>query len=200
MRGESGGIGGLGPGTSSVQDCTSLRAATNASMANCQILTGVGGGNLRADPRLPHRHDRIAERHHVHAASRASPRPSSPHVCGVAEHDRDDGVLAGQDVEFALRSSPAGRSACFRGVDRAARTISPASFERLERCAGDCRGEGVGEQVGPRALAKQVDDLPAAAGVAAAGAAEGLAERAGEDVDAAHRRRDARACRGRSCP
>ena len=51
--------------------------------------------------------------------------------------------------------------------------------------ADDRRGEGVREEVRARALAEQLDDLAAARDVAAAGAAERLAERAGEDVDAA---------------
>ena len=51
---------------------------------------------------------------------------------------------------------------------------------------GDHRGEGVGEEVRAGALAQQGDDLGAGRDVAAGGAAERLAEGAGDDVDAVH--------------
>ena len=51
--------------------------------------------------------------------------------------------------------------------------------------ADDGRGQRVGEEVGARTLAQHVDDLPAAGGEAAYGAAEGLAQRARQDVDLA---------------
>ena len=47
----------------------------------------------------------------------------------------------------------------------------------------DGRGERVGEQVRPGPLPQHLDDLFAGGGVAAARAAEGLAQRAGHDVD-----------------
>ena len=51
--------------------------------------------------------------------------------------------------------------------------------------AGDHRrSHGVGEQVGARALAQQVDDLLVRGDVTAGRAPQGLAQRAGEDVDA----------------
>ena len=55
-----------------------------------------------------------------------------------------------------------------------------------QRRRRDDRRDGVREQVGPRALAQPADDGRAAGHVAAARAAERLAERAGQDVDAAH--------------
>jgi hypothetical protein len=59
-------------------------------------------------------------------------------------------------------------------------------IQGLHRGPDDRRGDGVREQVGPAPLAEHVDDLLPAAGVAAAGAAQRLAQRAGEDVDAVH--------------
>ena len=47
------------------------------------------------------------------------------------------------------------------------------------------RRQGVGEEVGPRPLAQQIDDLFAAGCVSAGSAAEGLAQGRGDDVDAA---------------
>ena len=52
----------------------------------------------------------------------------------------------------------------------------------LERGRDDRRGQRVGEQVGAGLLAEHRHDLAAAGDVAAGGAAEGLAERAGVDV------------------
>ena len=54
-----------------------------------------------------------------------------------------------------------------------------------ERAGDERRGHGVAEQIRPAPLAEQLDDLPAAAGEAARRAAERLAERAGDHVDAA---------------
>ena len=66
--------------------------------------------------------------------------------------------------------------------------------------AGDDRRNAVREQVGARALAQPLDDFLARGDVAAAGAAQRLAERAGQDVDPRQRRRSARACRARVAP
>ena len=60
----------------------------------------------------------------------------------------------------------------------------PSSSRAFSEAADDRRGQRVGEQVRPAPLAEQVDDLLPAAGVSAAGPAQGLAQRAGEDVDA----------------
>ena len=57
--------------------------------------------------------------------------------------------------------------------------------EHLDPGTYDSGGQRVGEEVGARTLAQHVDDLPAAGGEAAYGTAEGLAQRAGQDVDLA---------------
>ena len=57
-------------------------------------------------------------------------------------------------------------------------------LDRLERAGGDRRRERVGEEVGPRPLAQQVDDRLRRGDEAAHAAAERLAERAGDDLDA----------------
>ena len=58
--------------------------------------------------------------------------------------------------------------------------------EHRERRRRDHRRDGVREEVGPRALAQPGDDRRATGHVAAARAAERLAERAGQHVDASH--------------
>ena len=63
---------------------------------------------------------------------------------------------------------------------------SPELLDQVERGEArrdDGRCEAVREEVGPRALAQQLDDLAAAGDVSAARAADRLAERAGHDVD-----------------
>ena len=59
-------------------------------------------------------------------------------------------------------------------------------IEHLERGGCDRRHQRVGKQIGPRALAQQLDDSPAPARVAAAGAAEGFAQGAGDNINFAH--------------
>ncbi len=56
--------------------------------------------------------------------------------------------------------------------------------DRAERRGADGGRERVGEQIRTRALPQQVDDRLTRCGIAAGGAAHGLAERAGDDVDA----------------
>ena len=78
------------------------------------------------------------------------------------------------------------------------RSSTCEQVEDFERRGDDGWGDRVGEEIGARTLAQELDDLFAAAGVAAAGAAEGFAERAGDDVDAALDACSVRGCRGRS--
>src|SRR3712207_8391418 len=58
--------------------------------------------------------------------------------------------------------------------------------QHLQGGGGDHRGERVGEEVGPRALAQQGDDLGAGGDVAAGGAAEGLADRKSTRLNSSH--------------
>ena len=74
-----------------------------------------------------------------------------------------------------------------RGVVPQALAQRGVGFEHVEHAqarGGDERRNAVGEQVRPRALPQPGDDFLAARRVAAARAAERLAERAGENVDA----------------
>ena len=54
--------------------------------------------------------------------------------------------------------------------------------ERTQRGGDDRRRDAVREEIGARALAQELDDLAPAGGVAAAGAAHRLPQRAGDDV------------------
>ena len=84
-------------------------------------------------------------------------------------------------TEIEPNGSRAGRGAHpgWRGVPlpRSGAPVSP-------RCGAYGRRQGVGKEVGPRALAQEVDHRLRPGDVAADGPAERLAERAGQDVDA----------------
>ena len=70
---------------------------------------------------------------------------------------------------------------------RLARRSSPVGdhVQDAERGDGDRGHQGIGEEIGAGALAEHLDHLAACGGVAAGGAAERLAERARQDIDAA---------------
>ncbi len=139
--------------------------------------------HLGADARLALGHDGEGEADHVDAALQ--------HLCrhllrqrGVAEHDRDDRVAGAGEREAGLGHLCA--EARGIGVEPLAQRVAVLDqVEDLQRGAGDGRRQRVGEEIGPRALAQPVDHFAPARGVAARGAAERLAERAGDDVDPA---------------
>ena len=95
------------------------------------------------------------------------------------------GWPAPASVKPSLRPSPARKQRRIGVEPRAQRVAVVDQVEDLQRGGGNDRRQRVGEQIGPRALAQPLDDLGLRRGVAARGAAERLAERAGDDVDAA---------------
>ena len=119
-------------------------------------------------------------------------RPSRQQALGhlarhlrVAEHDGDDRVAGTGEREAGGGHALAEP----RGVAFELATQFVALLQQVEhrqRGGGDHRRQAVAEQVRPRALAQPLDDLLAAAGVAARCTAERLAQRAGDDVDAVH--------------
>src|SRR3954447_14929045 len=155
----------------------------------CELVGGevevgerVGGGHLGPDPRGAAWHDGEREADRVDAEI---DEPARERGGGdlVADHHRHDRVLAGKDVEAELgHAGPevggvlAQRVAQLRGgLDQ---------LERLDAGRCDRRGDAVGEQVRTGALAEELDDLAPARDVAAARAADRLAEGPGQDVDA----------------
>jgi hypothetical protein len=143
----------------------------------------VGRRHLRADAGRPLRHDGIREADGVDAA--AHERVGQPGGAGgVADHHRHDRVGAGQDVEAKLGHAGAEMGGVREEpLAQLARALD--QVERAQAGGGDRRGEAVREEIGPGALAQELDDLRARGHVAAAGAAHRLAERPGEDVDTA---------------
>ena len=101
---------------------------------------------------------------------------------GIAKHDRGNRMVLTGDGEAGLGHGIAEVG----GVVLHAVGEFGGGFEHLkdlERSGDDGRGDCVREQIGPRALAEQLDDLLFAGGVTAGGAAQRLAERAGGEVD-----------------
>src|ERR1700677_1586635 len=192
-----------GSGTSCIQIPGSARALTNAfmslpSMNDAERAPGarerrhhavelrgrMRRAHLSADPRFAVGHDRIRECDHVNAVIL--------HAFGelhgerrLAEHDRNDGVLARKQIETeALHLF-----AEIAGIGMYAIAQRLGAFQQIQNLQGrrrDRRGDAVGEQVRPRALAPPADDLLAGRDIAAARTAECLAEGSRQDVDPIH--------------
>ncbi len=141
-------------------------------------------GNLRTHAVAALGHDRVAEADDVHALFEHSAGELVRHL-RVVEHDGHDRVLAGQEIETELLHLRAEVARVLMHLV-AQRGGLGQHIDRCDRCRADGRGEGVGEEVGAAALAQQVDDLALGGGVTAGGAAHGLAEGAGQDVDTVH--------------
>ena len=149
-----------------------------------QVLLGVGRAHLGADPGQALGDDREEEADHVDALLE-HPGGEALGERGVAEHDRHDRVGAGLDGKPGVGEALA-EEARVR-VEAQAQFRAPGDeVQGGDRRRGDHRGERVREQVRPRALAQEVDDLLPSAHVAPGRAAEGLAEGAGQDVDPVH--------------
>jgi len=155
-----------------------------AADGEIEVFLRVAGGDLRADAVASFRNDRIAETDDIHALFEHT---ACKFLRGlrIVQHNGDDGMLAGEQIEaelFHLRTEiarvlmnlVAQRRGFLQQVDRA-----------------DCRGadggsQRIGEKVRARTLPQQVDDRLTRCGIAAGRTAHGLAERAGDDVDASN--------------
>ena len=93
------------------------------------------------------------------------------------------GVSPGRSSKPAC-SSPARKRADEAHQVRAAVVGGLGDVDRLQRAGGERGRERVGEEIGPRPLAQQVDDGLRRGHEAAHAAAERLAERAGDDLHA----------------
>src|SRR5258705_3792038 len=92
-------------------------------------------------------------------------------------------MLAGQQLEPELREP---RPEILRVVEKARAQVARLleKIEHLETRSRDDRRNTVGKKIGPRALPQPADDRGPPRDVTAAPAAEGLAERPGENVHA----------------
>ena len=140
---------------------SSARAATNCVDREVEVVGRVGGRHLRADPGGAPRDDRVGEADRVDAAARAEPSAearrrvtASPIITGTI------GCVAGQDVEAELGHPRAEvRGVRAQPVAQLGRALD--QVERAQAGGGDRRGDAVREQVRPRALAQELDDLGA---------------------------------------
>ena len=165
------------------QTATASRASREPLGGEVEILERVRRRHLRADARRPARDDREREADRVDAeldelarerARRRPRRRSSPARSDARRGGRRTPSSVIRERKWAVFSRSRSRSSCEPSISSSARRLA----------ADDRRREAVREQVRPRALAQQLDDLAPAGDVAAARAADRLAERAGEDVDA----------------
>src|SRR5665647_2107280 len=138
--------------------------------------------HLHANARLAVGHDRVEEADGVDGALE-QPGRDQLGVARLANHDRDDRVARPARLEprrlhrraEVLRVAPQPRAQVLRPLH---------DLDGRDRSRRDHRRQAVREEVGARALPEQLDHLAGAAREAAAGAAERLAQRAGDDVDA----------------
>ena len=116
----------------------------------------MAGGDLRADAVAALGDDGIAETDDVDALIE-HPAGKLLRGLGVIEHDGDDGVLAGEQIEaelFHLRAE----------IARVLMNLVPQcggllqQVDRAERRGADGGSQRVGEQIRTRALPQQIDN------------------------------------------
>jgi hypothetical protein len=186
-------------GGGSFQDSRGFAGGGEGVERKVEVVSGQGRVHLGADAGLALGDDGEEE------AATWTPRWSEVGghgLCelGVAQHDRDDRVLAGQKGEACLLRAPRA-SRCALSVSFWRR--SSAAFDDVEGNEGgahDGRGQGVGEEIGPCALAQEVDHRLRSGDVAAQSAAKRLAEGAGEEIDLTPRSGGVPALSGRVKP
>src|SRR5688572_8965159 len=125
-----------------------------------QVRPREARGHLRADARLALRHHREREADDVDAV-REQAVGHAHREARIAQHDRDDGMLAGNQVE-AQRAHAFAEVA--RVVEQALAELGRL-LEQVEHAHARGRnhgGDAVREQVRPRALAQPADDFLAA--------------------------------------
>src|SRR5215467_10403692 len=142
------------------------------------------GGDLCANAGGTMWNDRIEEPDDVNAFLQHT-RGEHLRLRGVADHDWDDRMHAGFDRQAVLRQRSTEKLCVF--LELVAQFGRCAEkLERFQRSSNNWWRDGIGKQIWPRTLPQKIDDLPAPAGEASAGAAQSFAERAGDNIDPAH--------------
>src|SRR5580704_14989 len=153
--------------------------------------------HLGANARLALGHDREGEADDVHAALEQRIRHAAGER-GIAEHHRDDRMLAGLEVESRPREAGAEEARVVEQLRAQLRGVLE-ELEHGKTRSRDHRRDAVGKEVRPRALPQPLDDFLTRGDVAATAAPQSLAEGAGENVDARrHATMLGRAAPGRS--
>ena len=134
----------------------------------------MGGGHLRSDPRLALRHDGKEEARHIDAAL----VKFRGHVLGqfrLAQHHWNDRVFTGQEIETGL--AHAGAKTIGIVKKPGAQIIALlGQINGLDRSGNDGRWQGVGKEIGTRALAHEIDDGFCSGDITTGRAAQGFAQ------------------------
>ena len=115
------------------------------------------GADLRADPGFPLRNNRIGEGDNVDSFIH-HPLGHFPCRLFIIKHDRYDRMHAWDDIKSGVRHFlTVIRGDVFKMV--AQRGIGFQNLKDFQRRSDDGRRQGVGEQIRPAALTKQIDDF-----------------------------------------
>ena len=113
---------------------------------------------LHANPRLPLRHHRITEPHHANHTCSSTRRANSTANFALAQHDGHNRVLPRPDIEprpgCPLAKLPRVRRQSIAQLRRAGDQI-----QHRQTRAHDYRRQRVAEQIRPRAVAQQFNNL-----------------------------------------
>ena len=141
-------------------------------------------GDLRADTRFVHRHNRVGEANHIHALFKHAGGKFLRHLC-IIKHDGNDRVGAFRHIEAELAEFRAEIGSIFVHLIAQGSGLTQHIEHFQARCA-NCRGKRVGKQIRAGTLAQKVDNFLPRGSIAAAGAAKRLTQCAGNDVHAPH--------------
>src|SRR5690606_9869743 len=122
-----------------------------------EVLALARGGNLYANAGLALRSERVAETDHINAFSHQVRRPSGGNT-RVEEHDEDYWMDTRAVVEARVGDFLA-EIACIRLEPVAQRRLVAEHLQYGDGRVDDDRRDRIREEVGPRSLAQQVDDL-----------------------------------------
>ncbi len=116
----------------------------------------MGGGHLGADAGFALGHDGEEEARDVDSVL-VKFRRQILRGLGLAEHDRDDRVVAGLQGETG--GAHAGAEAAHVVEQALTQMIAvTGEIDGFAGGGGDRRGQGVGEEIGARALAQEIDN------------------------------------------
>ena len=162
---------------------SSRPAVVNASRARSSCAPREGGGHLRADARLALRHHGEREPDDVDAELQQPVRHAAGER-GVAEHHGNDRVLARLQVEARLLEAGAEVARVVEQLLAQLGRVLRADPARAGSRAATTGGMLFENRYGRERCRSQSMTRLARGDEAAAAAAERLAERAGDDVDA----------------
>src|SRR5437588_124111 len=171
----------IGPSVNGAERLADLGERGNRAFDLFRI---VRGAHLGSQARLALGHDGVRKADHVNAffEERVRGARSEP---GIAEHNGNDRVVPRHKIE----AEPGQRLAKVLRVPMHALSHRATLFtiQKLERLAcrcSDARWHGVGKKIRTRALTQQLHDFLSPCSIASCCAAQGLTQRAGNNVHA----------------